>query len=142
MLHVGIHNGDIGRGSCQGPFDASRREAAPPKALKTTHSPVAPANLADLLGGAAGESSSTKITSQLTVSSTPSNNSTSGSILSRSLRVGMTTVNSGPSVTGHSWAWPEGVKSFRRAKLTVVVLRSACIVDLWRRRGGKYWNPS
>jgi hypothetical protein len=33
---------------------ASRREAAPPKALKTTHSPVAPANLADLLGGAVG----------------------------------------------------------------------------------------
>jgi hypothetical protein len=24
MLHVGIHNGDIGRGSCQGPFDACK----------------------------------------------------------------------------------------------------------------------
>ena len=54
MLHIGIHDGDIRRGSCQGPFDAGRREAPPPDALKATHSPVAPADLADPLCRAVG----------------------------------------------------------------------------------------
>jgi hypothetical protein len=48
VLYIGIHDGDIRRGSCQGPFDAGRREALP-DALKATHSPVAPADLADPL---------------------------------------------------------------------------------------------
>jgi hypothetical protein len=30
VLHVGIHDGDIGRGRRQGAFDASRREAPRP----------------------------------------------------------------------------------------------------------------
>ena len=50
VLHVGIHDGDIGCGRCQGPFDAGRREAPPPNALQAAHSPVAPADLADPLG--------------------------------------------------------------------------------------------
>jgi hypothetical protein len=102
--NVGIHDGDIGCGCRQCAFDAGRRESPPPNPLQAAHSPVVPANLVSRIRSAvpSGESSSTKITSQLTASRTACSRSTSGLILSRSLRVGMTTVNSGPAVTGLS----------------------------------------
>ena len=102
MLHVGIHNGDIGCGSRQCAFDAGRREA-------TAAQSAARSALADRAGQSRGYSevqsgeSSTKITSQLTVWSTASSNSRSGPILALSLRVGMTTVNSGPSIAARAW---------------------------------------
>jgi hypothetical protein len=43
----------------------------------------------------------------------------------------MTTVNSGLSVTGRSWAWATVAKSFRRAKLTFLLLRLRWLAYLW-----------
>jgi hypothetical protein len=114
VLHVGIHDGDIGRAEvARAPLDAGRREARRP--IRCRQRTRRSRRLISRIQSAvlSGESSSTKITSQLTVSSTASSNSTSGPILSRSLKVGMTTVNSGPSANARSWASPPAAKSFR-----------------------------